>query len=89
MGATAAQRGREVGAVIDGIRRRLTGWLAERGVPQPEETAAVLVAAIDGVMLHRPLVPGLTRVAVAPVLGRLLTATRAGHEPCRGLGRGA
>ncbi|MCZ7417543.1 MULTISPECIES: TetR/AcrR family transcriptional regulator [unclassified Streptomyces] len=53
-------------------RGRFARWLAENGAPTPEATAAVLAAAIDGVMLHRPLNPGLTSAHVGPVLRRLL-----------------
>ncbi|MFY1636295.1 TetR/AcrR family transcriptional regulator [Solwaraspora sp. WMMB335] len=64
-------------AVIDGLRERLAGWLAGHGVADPAATAAVLAAAIDGMMLHRPLSPGLTGAAVAPVLIRILTPATA------------
>lgn len=59
-----------VAAVVADVRGRVADWLALRGVPEPADTAATLVAAIDGVMLHRALDPGLTAGVVAPVLGR-------------------
>jgi AcrR family transcriptional regulator len=67
---------RELGAVIDDFRARLAARLGAAGVAAPEATAAVLAAAIDGVMLHRALAPGLTADAVAPVLDRLVVPAR-------------
>lgn len=61
-----------IGEVVAGFRDELAAWLDTREVPAPAETAAVLAAAIDGVLLHRALNPGLTRAAVAPVLRRLV-----------------
>ena len=60
--------------------RQLARWLGERGVATPEDTAAVLTAAIDGVMLHRALNPGLTSRTVAPVLRRILTSAATEHS---------
>ncbi|MCS7475247.1 TetR/AcrR family transcriptional regulator [Umezawaea endophytica] len=42
------------GAVVE-FRLRFGAWLGERGVPDPERTAAVLIAAVDGLLLHRGL----------------------------------
>lgn len=50
------------------------GWLAQHGADTPEDTASVLAAAIDGVILHRALNPALTTSAVAPLLRRLITS---------------
>ncbi|GAB3408264.1 TetR/AcrR family transcriptional regulator [Flindersiella endophytica] len=66
-----------VRGVLDAFRNELARTLAERGVAAPEATAAVLAAAIDGVMLHRALDPGLDAQAVAPVLRRTLVPTEA------------
>jgi len=63
---------RAVAAVLADFRRALAAWLADRGVPSPEATAAVLAASVDGLLLHRALDPGLTRAVVVPVLGRVL-----------------
>ncbi|MGM1061943.1 TetR/AcrR family transcriptional regulator [Saccharothrix sp. Mg75] len=63
---------RAVAGVLAEFRAALAAWLAERGVPTPEATAAVLAAAVDGVLLHRALTPDLTRDLVVPVLGRVL-----------------
>jgi hypothetical protein len=45
--------------------------LREHDVADPDATAAVLVAAVDGVLLHRALTP-LPSAAVAPVLHRIM-----------------
>ena len=62
----------ELIALVDEFRRKLARWLSEHGVKTPADTAAVLAAAIDGVMLHRGLDPQLTSSSVAPVLRRLV-----------------
>ncbi|SDM29750.1 TetR/AcrR family transcriptional regulator [Allokutzneria albata] len=59
-----------VGAVLGGFRERLTAWFAERGVAAPEATAAVLAATVDGLLLHRALLP--EPEATAAVLHRLV-----------------
>lgn len=61
-----------VRGVLVEFRGELAAWLAARGVPTPEHTAAVLAAAVDGVLLHRALSPDLSVDVVAPVLGRVL-----------------
>lgn len=55
------------------FRGQLSRWLAAHGGSAPDDTAAVLVAAIDGVILHRALNPQLTSSAVAPLLRRIIT----------------
>lgn len=62
----------ELAQVLDEVRGRIADWLAEHDRPDPGPTAAVLSAAIDGVLLHRALDPGLTSTVVTPVLRRLL-----------------
>lgn len=62
----------EFGAVIADLRRQLAERLASGAVPDPEATAAVLSAAIDGVLLHRALLPGPNAAATTAVLRRLL-----------------
>lgn len=64
----------ELTAVVAEFRQQLAGWLAHHGVEAPEDTASVLAAAIDGVILHRALNPALTTSAVAPLLRRLITS---------------
>jgi AcrR family transcriptional regulator len=63
---------RAVHRVLVDFRAELAAWLAERGVPTPADTAAVLAAAVDGVLLHRALSPDLSLDVVSPVLGRVL-----------------
>ncbi|MFE0024424.1 TetR/AcrR family transcriptional regulator [Amycolatopsis sp. NPDC059021] len=61
-----------IGGVVAGFREQLAEWLGAHEIAAPAETAAVLAAAIDGVLLHRALNPGITSAAVAPVLRRLV-----------------
>ncbi|MEJ2852219.1 MULTISPECIES: TetR family transcriptional regulator [unclassified Saccharothrix] len=72
----AATRNDELRAAVADVlaefRATLAAWLAQRDVPTPEATAAVLAAAVDGVLLHRALDPELSRAVVVPVLGRVL-----------------
>lgn len=62
----------ELSRMLEEFRGDLASWLAVHGTLAPADTAAVLVAAVDGVMLHRALNPGMTSSVVAPVLRRLL-----------------
>ncbi|MDQ4117918.1 MAG: TetR/AcrR family transcriptional regulator [Actinomycetota bacterium] len=62
----------EMSTVVTEFRRELAGWLDRHGHPTPEDTAAVLAAAVDGVLLHRTLDPALRTATVLPVLRRLL-----------------
>lgn len=70
----------ELVGLVEEFRRRLTRWLGEHGASTPHDTASVLAAAIDGVMLHRALNPELTSSAVAPVLRRLVIPGMATRE---------
>jgi AcrR family transcriptional regulator len=70
---------RALGEVIRDFRSGLARRLADFGVPDADATAAVLAAAVDGVILHRALRPGLTAASVEPVLGRLLEVTPEGR----------
>ena len=73
LAATRDQRLREeIGGVVAGFQRRLAGWLGERGVARPDETAVVLAAAIDGLLLHRGLGTSTDAQRVAVVLRRLV-----------------
>lgn len=61
--------------VLAAYRRRLGRLLDERGVPDPDATAAVLTAAMDGLLLHRGIGSGGDagdRAAMASVLRRLV-----------------
>lgn len=62
----------ELVGLLEGFRGALARWLAEHGRDDPQGTAAVLAAAIDGVLLHRALDPDLTAQTVSPVLRRIL-----------------
>ncbi len=62
----------ELSRLLEEFRVDLATWLAVHGTRAPADTAAVLAAAVDGVMLHRALNPGMTSSVVAPVLRRLL-----------------
>lgn len=61
-----------IGAELEGFRRRIGELLDANGVPEPEATAAVLAASIDGLLLHRALAEGPDTRAVIDVLGRLV-----------------
>ncbi|GGQ73942.1 TetR/AcrR family transcriptional regulator [Couchioplanes azureus] len=61
-----------LGEVIGEFRRELADRFAAHAVPDPGGTAAVVAAAVDGVVLHRALLPGLDGATVATVLRRLL-----------------
>jgi AcrR family transcriptional regulator len=62
----------EVAGVLAEVRDRIGVWFGEHGVAEPEHTAAVLVAAMDGLVLHRALNPDLTAAGVGPVLRRIV-----------------
>jgi AcrR family transcriptional regulator len=64
-----------VADVITEFRTRLAAWLADCGVVAPEATAAVLGAAVDGLVMQRALDPTLTAGTITPVLARMLIQT--------------
>jgi len=64
-----------VAEVITDFRRELATRLGELGVAEPEDTATVLGAAMDGLVLQRALDPTLPAGAVRPVIRRLLVTT--------------
>ncbi|MDN5932090.1 MAG: TetR family transcriptional regulator [Pseudonocardia sp.] len=64
-----------IAEVITHFRAGLAARLAELGVAQPDATAAVLGAAMDGLVLQRALDPTLSEAAVLPVLLRTLVTT--------------
>lgn len=64
----------ELMAIVAEFRQQLARWLAEHGTNRPDETASVLIAAIDGVALHRSVNQDLTTSAAAALLRRLITA---------------
>ena len=63
----------QIAGLVAGFRQRFGRWLGERGVAAPEETAAVLGAAVDGLLLQRGLGAGPDAGAVAAVLRRLVS----------------
>lgn len=79
---------RDLGAEVDRFRQVLADRLAATGVSAPQATAAVLAVTVDGVMLHRALLPGLTTADLLPVLRRLLTANPASARAERSGGEG-
>ncbi|MGW0484136.1 TetR/AcrR family transcriptional regulator [Nonomuraea sp. NPDC003214] len=64
-------RGR-IAELVAEFRQRFGGWLERHGVPAPFETAAVLAASVDGLLLHRGL--GLKADDLSAVLRRLVPA---------------
>ncbi|MCR6485616.1 TetR/AcrR family transcriptional regulator [Amycolatopsis sp. OK19-0408] len=61
---------RGIAEVLDGLRARLAAWFGDHGVPDADGTAAVLAAAVDGLLLHRALSPA--PAPAAAVLRRLV-----------------
>lgn len=66
-----------IAGLVAEFGQRFGGWLEQHGVPAPFETAAVLAASLDGVLLHRGL--GLKANAPSAVLRRLVS-TSSGEE---------
>lgn len=58
--------------LLQRLHTHLSTWLHQGGINQPEATAHLLAATIDGLMLHRCLDPDLTAHKIAPALHRLL-----------------
>lgn len=80
----AATRDEELRERIAGVagefRQQFGRWLGEHGVPAAEETAAVLMASVDGLLLHRGLDSAPGTAQLATVLRRL-TTTAGKDEP--------
>jgi AcrR family transcriptional regulator len=83
----AAIQDPEIGTLMDlalaDARGRLVPWLASKGTRHPEGLATLLVAVLDGLLLHRLLDPALDLVEVADAadaLGEMLSATGAGSD---------
>jgi AcrR family transcriptional regulator len=75
LAATRDERLRDqIAGVLADSRHRVGRWLADHEVPEPETTAAMLLAAVDGLLLHRSLAAGPGPAATATVLRRLLGA---------------
>lgn len=71
---------RELIGLVTEFRQQLARWLAELGAHAPDDTASVLAAALDGLVLHRALNPELTTSMVAPLLRRLITSGTTTHR---------
>lgn len=67
-----AQLREQIAGVVEESRQRFGHWLGAHGVSAPDETAAALMAAVDGLLLHRGLGTGPDAGAVAGVLRRLV-----------------
>lgn len=67
----------ELTKIVTEFADTCSAWLEAWGDNSPRATAAVLTAALDGVLLHRALNPELDSLALTPVLHRLLTTTDA------------
>jgi hypothetical protein len=61
-----------IARVLAGLRGAIGDRLRQLGVPEPEDTAAVLAGAIDGLLLHRAVGPEAAPATVAGVLRRLV-----------------
>ena len=61
-----------VAGLLQEFRTQLADWLRQHGIPDPDTTATVLGAAIDGLVMHRAMDPTVTGASVTPVLNRLL-----------------
>ncbi|MQM28083.1 TetR/AcrR family transcriptional regulator [Glycomyces albidus] len=57
--------------LVTDFRAALTAALARTGHPAPEAAATVLMAVVDGVLLHKGLDPQLSAGSLAPLLRRL------------------
>ncbi|GAB3543526.1 AcrR family transcriptional regulator [Actinopolyspora lacussalsi] len=68
-----------ISAVLTELRTALTGRFTEHGITDAEATAAVVVASLDGLVMHRALNPALTAGSVRAVLRRLLTTEHDGE----------
>lgn len=62
-----------LGAAVGQFRQVLADRLARAGVEAPEATGALLAAAIEGLLLHRTLLPGPAIAELLPALRRLVT----------------
>ncbi|MFF0345121.1 TetR/AcrR family transcriptional regulator [Kribbella sp. NPDC004875] len=72
LAATRDERLRaEIAALVGDFRARVANWLAIHQVAEPAATAAVLAAALDGLLLHRSLRP--ESPALTTVLRRLVS----------------
>jgi AcrR family transcriptional regulator len=66
--------------VVHVFRASVADRLRRAGVAAPDETAAVLAATIDGVMLHRILTDDLAAGTVQPIAARMLQPAPSGDQ---------
>lgn len=70
----------DISDAIEGFRQRFARWLGEHGVLAAEETAAVVAACVDGLLLHRGLGASLDARSVVAVVRRLVTEETKGGQ---------
>ena len=58
--------------LVQAFHRTMTAWLERCGHPAPEPTATVLIAVVDGLILHKALDPALDLPSATGVLRALL-----------------
>ncbi|WP_219459861.1 FAD-dependent oxidoreductase [Nonomuraea rhizosphaerae] len=63
----------QIGGMVEEFRQQFGRWLDGHGVPDPYESAAVLAATLDGLLLHRGLGAGPDVSSMATVLHRLIS----------------
>lgn len=66
-----------IAEVLGDLRTSISALLRRHGVADPVDTAAVLAAVLDGLILHRGLGAGVSGDAAAAVLRRLVTGPAA------------
>jgi AcrR family transcriptional regulator len=64
----------EFATLIEEIRQRLADWLAACGHPDPVVSAGVFAALIDGLLLHRSVLPEMDFDAYRRTVTRMLSA---------------
>lgn len=67
--------------ILGDYRCALRDWLANQNSPiDPEATAALMFAALDGLVLHRVIDPRLRSLAIGPALRRLAGLPNVGTD---------
>lgn len=62
----------ELGGALRGFRRHVADLLRNAGAEDPDDLAALVAAAIDGILLHTLVDPDLDPTRIVGPLGRLL-----------------
>jgi AcrR family transcriptional regulator len=70
----------ELAAMLDDFRTHVAGWLRAQGHPDPEATAGVLAAAIDGLILHRAVDPSRDLAFYREALVRMVASGRVARK---------